>query len=70
MILVRDSKNPLDPPLCYTWEEMDAFVDGVKKGEFDALLAAVKEFDLNSSVCQPSAKTPMMPDERVVSYQV
>jgi hypothetical protein len=38
MILVRDSKNPQDPPQRYTRAEMDAFLDGAKKGEFDELV--------------------------------
>ena len=42
MILLRDSKRPEDPPLRYTWTEIDAFIDGARKGEFDALLDAVK----------------------------
>jgi len=32
---VRDSKNPGGPALVYTREEWDAFVGGVKDGEFD-----------------------------------
>ena len=38
MILMRDSKHPQTPPLCYTPEEMDAFLEGVKNGEFDHLV--------------------------------
>jgi hypothetical protein len=37
-ILVRDSKNPDGPVLAYTVEEVAAFIDGVKKGEFDDLV--------------------------------
>jgi hypothetical protein len=37
-ILMRNSKRPEDPPLCYTPKEIDAFFDGVKKGEFDQLV--------------------------------
>lgn len=32
---VRDSKNPAGPVLQFNWAEMDAFVQGVKAGEFD-----------------------------------
>ena len=34
MVLVGDSKNP-DPILSYTRREWAAFIDGVKKSEFD-----------------------------------
>ena len=34
--VVRDSKNPDREPLVYTREEWDAFIAGVKDGEFDA----------------------------------
>ena len=34
-ILVRDARNPQIPPLVFTTEEWDAFVKGVKAGEFD-----------------------------------
>lgn len=34
-IAVRDSKNPDGPALIYTRSEWDAFVGGVKDGEFD-----------------------------------
>ena len=33
-ILVRDSKNPQIAPLAFTADEWDAFVKGVKAGEF------------------------------------
>ena len=36
-VLLRDSKNP-DTPLRYSLLEIDAFFDGVKRGEFDHLL--------------------------------
>lgn len=41
--VVRDSKNPDRPPLVFTRAEWDAFVEGVKDGEFDSetLLAAL-----------------------------
>jgi hypothetical protein len=32
---VRDSKNPAGPALVFTRDEWDAFVGGVKDGEFD-----------------------------------
>lgn len=35
MVLVRDSKSADALPLAYTKEEWDAFVAGVKAGEFD-----------------------------------
>lgn len=34
-VLVRDSKEPDGPRLKFTGAEWDAFLDGVKKGEFD-----------------------------------
>lgn len=34
-IAVRDSKNPTGPALVYTRAEWDAFIGGVKDGEFD-----------------------------------
>lgn len=33
--LVRDSKNPTGPRLAFTAGEWDAFVKGVRAGEFD-----------------------------------
>ncbi|GAA1457696.1 hypothetical protein GCM10009603_08640 [Nocardiopsis exhalans] len=44
VFVVRDSKNPDQPALVYTRAEWDAFVEGVKNGEFDSevLLAAMK----------------------------
>jgi hypothetical protein len=38
MIAVRDSKDPDGPVLLYTPREWDAFLDGVKRGEFDGFL--------------------------------
>jgi hypothetical protein len=38
MIALRDSKNPEVPPLRYTMAEIAAFLDGVRKGEFDHLI--------------------------------
>lgn len=38
-IAVRHSKNPNGPAIIYTPAEIDAFLDGAKKGEFDGLLA-------------------------------
>lgn len=38
LIAVRDSKNPTVAPLFYTLAEFDAFLFGVKRGEFDHLL--------------------------------
>jgi Domain of unknown function (DUF397) len=37
MVAVRDSKDPAGPMLIYTTAEWRAFLDGVKKGEFDDL---------------------------------
>jgi Domain of unknown function (DUF397) len=36
---VRDSKNPGGPVLTYTAAEWEAFLHGVKRGEFDDLAA-------------------------------
>jgi hypothetical protein len=38
MVAVRDSKDPGGPVLLYTPVEWDAFLDGVKRGEFDDLI--------------------------------
>jgi predicted secreted Zn-dependent protease len=35
MIAVRDSKDPAGPVLGYTRAEWDAFIGGVRDGEFD-----------------------------------
>ncbi len=35
VITIRDSKNPDGPKLVFTPEEWEAFVAGVKDGEFD-----------------------------------
>lgn len=35
VMLVRDSKNPDGPVLTFTRDEWDAFVAGVRAGEFD-----------------------------------
>ncbi|MEO3868392.1 DUF397 domain-containing protein [Nonomuraea sp. B12E4] len=32
---VRDSKNPIGPVLIFTPSEWNAFIEGVKDGEFD-----------------------------------
>lgn len=37
MVAIRDSKDPEGPALLYSPGEMRAFLDGVKKGEFDDL---------------------------------
>lgn len=37
LYLMRDSKNPDGPQLAFTAAEWDAFVKGVKDGEFDLL---------------------------------
>ena len=41
MVAVRDSKQPQGPALTYTRDEWAAFLDGVKKGEFDHFSSAV-----------------------------
>jgi hypothetical protein len=38
MIRIRDSKNPEGPALLFTPTEWDAFLDGVRNGEFDRRL--------------------------------
>lgn len=35
-VAVRDSKHPQGPVLMYTRSEWRAFLDGVRKGEFDS----------------------------------
>ncbi|MFI6467688.1 DUF397 domain-containing protein [Streptomyces sp. NPDC050538] len=35
-VAVRNSTDPAGPALIFTAEEMDAFLDGAKRGEFDA----------------------------------
>jgi hypothetical protein len=37
MILLGDSKNPDGPVLSYTRAEWEAFVTGIKRGEFDSI---------------------------------
>jgi hypothetical protein len=34
-VLLRDSKDPDGPVLCFTTDEWHAFIAGVKAGEFD-----------------------------------
>jgi len=34
-VAVRDSKHPTGPALLFTPAEWEAFIDGVKEGEFD-----------------------------------
>jgi Domain of unknown function (DUF397) len=34
-VLVRDSKNPHEPPLRFDKNEWNAFLEGVKAGDFD-----------------------------------
>ena len=37
-IAIRDSKDPDGPILVYTRSEFEAFLEGARNGEFDALL--------------------------------
>ena len=37
VVFLRDSKDPKGPVLTFTRQEIAAFVDGVKSGEFDDL---------------------------------
>lgn len=39
-IALRDSKDPEGPVLRFTEAELDAFIDGAKRGEFDHLLSS------------------------------
>jgi hypothetical protein len=39
VVLFRNSKRPDGDMVAYTGAEFDAFVDGVKRGEFDDFLA-------------------------------
>ena len=36
-ILIGDTKNPSGPVLSYTRDEWNAFVEGVRHGDFDAV---------------------------------
>jgi hypothetical protein len=40
LYLMRDSRDPAGPVLAYTFEEMAAFLESVKDGEFDDFLKA------------------------------
>jgi hypothetical protein len=46
VIVMRDSKNPDGPVLYFTEAEWDAFIGGVKDGEFDDLLDEEPPADL------------------------
>ncbi|HMJ75136.1 MAG TPA: DUF397 domain-containing protein [Iamia sp.] len=35
LVVVSDSKEPAGPVLRFTYDEWDAFLDGVRAGEFD-----------------------------------
>lgn len=37
-VAVRNARDPEGPVLVYTPEEMSAFIDGVRKGEFDDMV--------------------------------
>ena len=36
-IIIGDSKNPTAPVLTYSGSEWDAFVDGIRQGDFDTI---------------------------------
>jgi hypothetical protein len=38
MIAIRHSKRPYSELILYTFAEFEAFVDGIKKGEFDDMI--------------------------------
>ena len=38
VVIIADSKDPGGPELSYTLQELDAFLDGAMKGEFDDFL--------------------------------
>ncbi len=40
-VAIRNSRDPHGPALIYTPRELDAFVQGVKGGDFDDLIIAV-----------------------------
>ena len=46
VIVMRDSKNPDGPVLYFTEAEWEAFIGGVKDGEFDDLLDEEPPADL------------------------
>jgi Domain of unknown function (DUF397) len=37
-VAVRNSRDPQGPALIYTWDEIAAFLGGVRDGDFDHLL--------------------------------
>jgi predicted secreted Zn-dependent protease len=39
-VAIRDSKNPSQGAQLYTFDEWQAFVAGVKRGDFDDLISA------------------------------
>jgi hypothetical protein len=43
--LVRDSKHPLGPMLSFTLTEWEAFIDGVRAGEFTHLPRSIDSGD-------------------------
>jgi predicted secreted Zn-dependent protease len=38
MVVIGDTKNPDSAPLTYTRSEWQAFVEGVRRGDFDDLI--------------------------------
>ncbi|MEV8635459.1 DUF397 domain-containing protein [Streptosporangium sp. NPDC051023] len=40
-VAIRNSRDPRGPALIYTPRELDAFVQGVKEGDFDDLIVTV-----------------------------
>ncbi|MFI6512869.1 DUF397 domain-containing protein [Streptosporangium sp. NPDC050855] len=51
LFLVRDSKDPNGPKLAFTRSEWDAFVGGVKDGEFDGPASGVISKTDDREVC-------------------
>jgi len=39
VIAIRNSRHPDGPALLYTPTEIDAFIRGIKEGDFDVLMA-------------------------------
>jgi Domain of unknown function (DUF397) len=48
LVLVRDSKDPAGPVLAFTTAEWEAFVSGVKDGEFDDIAPGITGMCVNA----------------------